>query len=171
LLLRTFRPQDVTPPYVDALNDPEVVHLTEARHRQWDWDGVIEYVGQSNIPGESHLIGIFLQESERHIGNIRIFNFSQRHRRLELGIMIFDKTQWGKGYGTESLSAVTDYAFQTLKMHRVCADYYVANTGSARIFAKAGFVIEGLYKAHCVLDGEYVDSVRIAKINTNPASL
>ena len=170
LHLRELTAAEVTQEYVDALNDPEVVGLTEARHVKWNWQSVVIYVKESNISGESQLIGIFLKESNQHIGNIRIFNFSQRHRRMELGIMIFDKSQWGKGYGTEALTAVTEYTFNTLKLHRVCADYYATNTASARIFSKAGYEIEGVYKEHCILDGEYIDSVRVAKINNPEAS-
>jgi RimJ/RimL family protein N-acetyltransferase len=46
------------------------------------------------------------------------------------------------------------------------ADYYAINTGSSKVFEKAGFSIEGVFKDHFMLDGKYIDSVRIAKINS-----
>ena len=78
---------------------------------------------------------------------------------------MFDKSEWNKGYGTEALNCVCNYVFEDLNLHRVCADYYSNNEGSRRMFEKAGFKIEGIFKEHFLLDGKYVDSVRVAKIN------
>lgn len=165
LYLRPLSVSDITQEYINALNDKEVVRLTEARHQKWDEENVKRYVEESNVENVSQLIGIFLRESDRHIGNIRLFNFNSKHKRVELGIMLFDKSQWSKGYGTESLIAVTNYAFNELELHKICADYYSVNNASASMFKKAGFEIEGVFKDHFLLDGEYVDSVRIAKFN------
>jgi len=165
LYLRPLSIDDITPEYIDALNDKEVVKLTEARHQKWDEESVKKYVKDSNLEGQSQLAGIFLRKSGKHIGNIRLFNFSPRHKRVELGIMLFDKSQWSKGYGAQSLEAMANYVFSDLKLHKICADYYSVNVASAGMFKKAGFEIEGVYKEHFRLDGDYVDSVRIAKFN------
>ena len=165
LYLRQLTVEDITQAYVDALNDPKVVRLTEAKHFKWNRESVIEYVEKSNVEGESLLLGIFVKGSNKHIGNIRLFNFSKQHHRVELGIMIFDKSQWNKGYGTEALIAVTGYVFGVLELHRICADYYAVNAASARMFEKVGFKIEGVFRDHFFLDGEYVNSIRIARIN------
>lgn len=164
LYLRPMSVSDVSQEYVTALNDTEVVRLTEARHQKWDNESARRYVVESNAEGISQLIGVFLRKSAKHIGNIRLSNFSARHKRAELGIMIWDKSQWSKGYGAESLMAITDYAFNRLELHKICADYYSVNLASARMFEKAGFKIEGVFKEHFLLDGVYVDSVRIAKV-------
>jgi RimJ/RimL family protein N-acetyltransferase len=165
LLLKSFRAKDITDEYVNALNDKSIVGLTEARHKTWGYANVKKFVNQS-VPKNGYLlVGIFLKENGKHIGNIRLVGISDQHKRAELGIMLFDKSQWGKGYGTESLNAVVDYAFKEMKLHRICADYYSVNAASAKIFEKAGFVIEGVFKDHFLLDGKFVDSVRVAKIS------
>ena len=69
--------------------------------------------------------------------------------------MIWDKSQWSKGYGAESLTAVCNYAFNELKLHKIHADYYHLNDASAKMFKKAGFEIQGLFKDHFLLDGEF----------------
>jgi len=165
LYLRPLSISDITQEYIDALNDEEVVKLTEARHQKWDEVSVKRYIIESNVGGVSQLVGIFLRESDKHIGNIRLFNFSTKHKRAELGIMLFNKSQWSKGYGTEALNAITNYAFNELKLHKICADYYSVNVASSKMFKKAGFEIEGVFKEHFLLDGNYVDSVRVAKFS------
>ena len=115
LNLRPLLIDDVTSEYIKALNNPEVIKLTEARHQKWNEDNVKKYIVKSNIEGVSELIGIFLKENNKHIGNIRLSNFSPQHKRVELGIMIFDKLEWHKGYGTEALKAVSEYVFKDLR--------------------------------------------------------
>ena len=168
LLLRNLRESDVTSAYVSGLNDPEVTDQTEARGRRWSEAEIRSYVAESNQPGVSQLIGIFLREGRKHIGNIRLSGISARHQRVDLGIMIFDKAEWGKGYATESLEGVSGYVFKALGFNRICADYHATNTSSARIFAKAGFVREGVFRRHFRVDGAYVDSVRVARLASDP---
>lgn len=170
LVLRMVTPADVTPAYIEAMNDPAVVSLTEARHHAWDRPRVLQFIERSNREGISTLIGIFLKYGGRHIGNLRLFNFHPVHRRAELSFIIFDTAQWSKGYATEAVLAVCRYAFDVWGLHRIHADYYAANAASARLFDKAGFRIEGRYRDHFFSDGRYTDSIRVGKLNPAEAS-
>lgn len=170
LCLRLFRIEDIREPYLLALQDEEVVRHTEVRHRRWIKESVKEFVRQSNRPGESLLIGLFLKSTGQHIGNIRLFNFSEIHRRLELSIMIYNKNEWGKGYGAEAIKGIENYVFKELKYHKICADYHAPNVGSARMFEKCGYQIEGIFKEHFWVEGHFVASVRIAKYSSNTIS-
>jgi len=115
LYLRALKPQDITINYCQALNDPQIVRLTEARYKKWKKQKVIDYVVKAdNLKKNSLLIGIFVKNTNKHIGNIRLHSYHDYNKRVELGIMIFDKNEWGKGYGTESLKAVTDYILNNL---------------------------------------------------------
>ncbi len=165
LSLRPLAIDDITEAYIEALRDPEVLRWTEARHVSWDRERVVQFVKQSNVEGHSLLVGIFMKPSGRHIGNLRLFNFHPVHRRAELSFLIFDRSEWGKGYATEAVEALTHYAFDTLKLHRIHADYYAMNHGSAKVFQKAGYAIEGIFKDHVFVEESYADSIRIAKVN------
>ena len=165
LIIRPLTPADVTPAYVAGLNDPDVTRQTEAYGRAWSMEEVLQYVRTSNTPGVSELHGLFLADSCKHVGNVRLFAFTARHLRCELGIMIFDKQQWGRGLGSEALSAIVEHVFSRKGLQSVCADYHATNRASARIFSKAGFAIEGVFREHFRVDGQYVDSVRVAKLS------
>lgn len=168
LHLRIFTLKDITPEYIKALNLKEVVGLTESRYRKWDTQSVKNYVKEkANKPGDSLMIGIFLKKHGEHIGNIRLHSFSTYNKRLEVGFMIWDKNQWGKGYATEALGAIYNYIFDVMKFHKIEAEYYSINKAPAKIAKKLGFKIEGVIKDHFIVDGKYVDAVRIAKFNPN----
>jgi len=165
LYLKVFTDSDVTQKYVDALNDPTVMGLTESRYSKdpMTVKKAIEYAKWAN-QDNSIFFGIF-EKSGNHIGNIRLHTISEHNRRAELGIMIFDKNQWGKGLATEALMGITNFAFTDLGLHKVEAEYYATNYPSQRLFEKAGYSIEGIIKDHFVVDGSYVNAVRIGKIN------
>ncbi len=166
LHLRIFTIKDITPEYVKALNKKEVIGLTESRYRKWDMQSVKEYVRENAYkPHDSLMIGMFLKENGKHIGNIRLHSFSTYNKRVEVGAMIWDKTQWGKGYASEALGTIYDYIFNTLKLHKIEAEYYSINEAPAKIAKKLEFKIEGVLKDHFVINGKYIDAVRIAKIN------
>lgn len=165
LVLRELRAEDVSDAYVGGLNDPEVTAQTEARGRTFTAEEVRRYVVESNQAGVSQLIGLMLKPDGKHIGNIRLSGFSSRHRRVDLGIMLFDKTAWGRGLGTEALLGACTYVFGALRMHRICADYHRTNLSSRRIFQKAGFVEEGVFRDHFLVDGAFVDSIRVGKLD------
>lgn len=166
LHLRILKVSDVTPEYVRALNKKEIIGLTESRYRLWDSKEVEHYVRKmANIPGQSLLVGIFIKDDKRHIGNMRLHSFSKFNKRVELGILIWDKREWGKGYATEALETLIEYIFNQLKLHKICAEYYSINKGSQNLFKKLGFKKEGVFKDHFIVDGNYVNAIRIAKFN------
>lgn len=46
---------------------------------------------------------------------------------------------WGMGLMTEALTAVTDFAFHRLGIHRLYARYETDNPASGRVLEKCGF--------------------------------
>ena len=45
---------------------------------------------------------------------------------------------WGKGYGTEALRAVLDFAFEKMRVQKVIADHFSVNPASGGCMRKAG---------------------------------
>jgi len=167
LILRKFTKEDINQSYLNALNDPTIMGMTEARHIFWDRSEAEKFIENSNTDG-SILLSVLIDESKKPIGNIRLFNIHKVHLRAELSLLFYEKSEWGKGYATESIKALVDYAFERLKLHRVYADYYATNIASSKIFKKAGFKIEGVFKDHFLTkEMEYVDSIRIAITKSN----
>lgn len=68
--------------------------------------------------------------------------------------------QWGNGYCTAAVRLVTEYAFDQRRLHKVAADVYDHNPGSARVLEKVGFEREGVRRGEAYVDGEYRDLLR-----------
>ena len=86
------------------------------------------------------------------------------HCRAELSFIFYDQEEWGKGYATEALNSIVNFAFENMNLHRIHADYYENNLASSRVFEKLGFEIEGIYKQHFFLQSTYVNSIRVGRI-------
>ena len=91
--------------------------------------------------------------------------FTKCTRGRNSHFFFYETSEWGKGYATEAIEAIINYAFDTLELHRIYADYYNTNIASEKVFSKLGFKIEGVYKDHFWLNDRFVDSIRVAKIN------
>lgn len=105
-----------------------------------------------------------LKATNEIIGTVMIFNFDKEANQAEIGY-VFNKSHWGKGYGTECVALISDFAFRSLKLHKLHASVVDANIGSARILEKNEYMNEGRLKDHFFIEDKYYDSLLFGKIN------
>lgn len=165
IYMREVRDSDVNETYYRWMNDPEIIHYLESRFAPNSRSSLLEYVKSFQGNKDSIFLAIVLKENDTHIGNIKIGPINWIHRLADIGIIIGEKDCWGKGYASEAISLLTDFAFNTLNLHKVTAACYEQNVGSLEAFQKAGFEIEGVRKQHCFSDGNYVGTILLGKIN------
>lgn len=165
LYLKPFTVGDVTEEYIGWLNDPEVNQFLESRFEHHTLESSRVYVEKISQNPANIFLAIMSKDTGRHIGNIKLGPIDSHHKVGSIGLMIGDKNSWGKGLATEAVKLLTDYAFDTLKLHKVTAGAYENNAGSIKIFLKLGFFEEGRRKKHMRFDYGYVDYVLLAKLN------
>ena len=165
IILREVRLSDVNANYHRWMNDPEVIRYLECRFSANSMDAIKDFVHRMLNDRDNIFLAIILKDGDRHIGNIKIGSINRIHRLADIGLLIGEKDCWGKGYATEALRLVTNYAFNTLNLHKLIAGCYAGNKGSEKAFKKAGFVVEGIRKKHHYCDGIYVDSIILGLLN------
>ena len=67
---------------------------------------------------------------------------NKKYKRAEVWYKIHSEF-WRNGYATESLKAVLNFGFETLKLNRIEAGCAVDNVGSFKVLEKAGMIREG----------------------------
>jgi diamine N-acetyltransferase len=72
------------------------------------------------------------------VGVADMMSFDAKNNRAEVGIII-ERQYRGKGYGTQSLALLADYALRILHLHQLYAVVALDNEKSLRVFEKAGF--------------------------------
>ena len=162
IFLRKVQLGDVCQKYVNWLNDSEVNQYLETRYQVQTISSVSKYVKKMVNKDDEYFFAICLNENEKHIGNIKLGPVNLVHKFGEISLLIGDKNQWGKGYATEAIYSITNFAFDVLELHKLTAGCYADNIGSIKSFKKVGFFNEGNWKDHYYSNGEYVDRVCLA---------
>ena len=152
----------VSEDYINAMSDHSLIMYTEARWRKWNRSSVLDFVEQNLKSEECVLFGIFL--NDRHVGNVRLHSRDAQNYTCEIGILVFARDVWGQGVGTSSILMAMSYACSNWGVTRFMADYFEENSASNRLFEKAGFVLEGIFRNHFQnMDGSFSHSIRVAK--------
>ncbi len=105
---------------------------------------------------------IVVKENDRVIGETGLLRMFHPWRTTDLSIIIGDKTAWGKGYGTEALYLLLDYAFGYLNFHRVSIGVVGSNERAIRFYKKAGFMQEGIQREGYYYNHSYQDFVMMS---------
>jgi len=88
------------------------------------------------------------------IGEIGLTPYKEDNKaRFSIGI--FDVTKFGLGIGTEVAKMVLDYAFNTLKYHKVYLRVLEYNKRAIRCYGKCGFIKEGFDREGALIEGKY----------------
>jgi RimJ/RimL family protein N-acetyltransferase len=161
VLLRAFRPDDLEV-LTEWQNDVETELLSGgAPPRPTTRESMAEL--WERISKDRGGAAFIIEADGKAIGHCGLFNDDVEARRIELGITIGDKDRWGKGYGTEIVNLLVDYAFRMRNIRKVHLSALANNPRAIASYTKAGFVEEGRQRAHAWSGGEYVDLVHMAR--------
>ena len=92
-----------------------------------------------------------------------IFNFDHEANHAEIGY-VFHNSHWGKGYGTETVALINEFAFKSLKLHKLHARVVDSNVGSISVLEKNNFKVEGRLKDYYFIDSSYYDGMLFGKL-------
>ena len=163
IYLKLLTPEDVDQSYVDWMNDPEITQFLESRWNTYSLEEIKEYVKQTNSTTSNFLFGIFLKDTNEHIGNIKIGNINQTHKFGDVGLIIGKKAVWCKGYGAEAIQLLTRYSFEKLGLNKIIAGIYANNLGSYKAFVKCNYREVGRLKNHRWYKDSFVDEILVEK--------
>lgn len=155
----TLRPieRDDLPRYVTWLNDPEVSHHLRL-YLPLNLDDETDWYEQQRKDNTTQNFAIVNEQNEP-IGSIGLIHINHREQNAELGIVIGDKTQWGKGYCREAVQLLLDFAFAELNLHRIYLYVDVSHAHAIRCYLKCGFVDEGHLRDAVYHRGHFEDQL------------
>lgn len=96
-----------------------------------------------------------IRKNGKLIGLVNLDDIDWVNSHAEIGIALTDQAEHGKGYASEALSLMVDYAFEVLGLHRLWARIIEGNLPSVRLFEHAGFKNEGEMKDHVKREGKW----------------
>ncbi|MBK8824665.1 MAG: GNAT family N-acetyltransferase [Anaerolineales bacterium] len=158
--LRAAEREDVKNFYV-WVNDPDVtrylsLYLPMSTVDEENWFNSMTQRSQSE---KTLVIEVRDGNGWKMIGNCGVFDIDTIGRLGEIGIMLGEKDEWDKGYGTEAMSLLVRHCFETLNFNRVYLRVYAENLRAKRAYEKAGFVEEGRLREAVYKNGKYDDVI------------
>ncbi|BAO75060.1 GNAT family N-acetyltransferase [Winogradskyella sp. PG-2] len=146
--------------YVSWINDPEVNMYIETRGN-YTLELLKAYV-EEQYKNEIFFWAIHLKSTKKHIGNIKIDPIDYKTNFGDYGILMGDKTNWGKGYGKEATLRILDYCFNEIKLSKVKLGVIEDNNKAVELYKNIGFKIDGVTRDIGVYNNKLCNSLNMS---------
>ena len=162
LILRPFSIEDIEDVYEYAKDDRVTEFLTWQSHNNISETEQVVKEFYMNEPG---IYAIELKEEEKCIGCIDL-RVDIQNNKGSFGY-VMNHSYWNKGYMSEALNLLLNFAFTELELNRIESTYYSGNDASGRVMQKCGMKYEGTGLQELRVFGTYHDVVHYAILKQN----
>lgn len=156
--LRALEPEDLE--FVYALeNDLSVweISQTQTPYSKFLIHQYLENAQQDIYQAKQLRLAICVNDTFDAIGLIDLFEFDPKNHRAGIGIIIQKSNNRNKGFGSQALELLVNYAFENLEVHQLFANIAVTNEASVKLFTTFGFQLIGVKKDWNFNQGNYSD--------------
>ncbi len=108
----------------------------------------------STAPRTVYDLAICLPGDERYLGRAGLGIARPEHREASVWFHL-RRDHWGRGLASGALTALLDFAFDELGLHRVFGDCDPRNLNSARLMERVGMVREAHFRENYWVKGEW----------------
>jgi [ribosomal protein S5]-alanine N-acetyltransferase len=108
-------------------------------------------------------------KTDHCLGMVNYHDGHIRSRRVAIGYIV-DPAYHQKGIATEAVSAMLDFCFGELGLHRAQAFIHPENTASRKLVEKLGFHCEGLLRDNLRVGDDWRDDMLYALLETDHRS-
>jgi RimJ/RimL family protein N-acetyltransferase len=138
------------------LSEPEVARLT-GTHRLPDPQSAYAWVASRASQQDRLDMAVVELATGACVGEAVLNQWDPGNRSCNFRIAIATAAQ-GRGLGTEATRLLVGYGFEVLALHRISLEVYAFNPRAMHVYAKAGFVAEGVLRESLHWDGRWVDA-------------
>lgn len=156
------------PAILELRSNPETMKFIP-RPLLLDIEGALAHIKMINDKIDENLDinwAVTEKNSDKCIGIIGFFRTQPEHFRTELGYMILPQHK-GKGYVTEGVNTLLDFAFNQLNFHSIEATIDSRHVSSERVLIKNGFTKEAHFKENFFYNNEFTDTVIYSLLKRN----
>lgn len=107
---------------------------------------------------------VALKENEEGIGTVILSDIDRKNGVAQVHIKMDKQRGRGKGYGSDALNAIVNYAFNEMRLNCIYADVLEYNTVSQKLFEKCGFHRDGVLRSRVFKGGKYINVVSYSRL-------
>lgn len=97
------------------------------------------------------------ENTKRAVGTLILSEIDSKNGTGHIHIKMSKSEGRGKGYGSDAVMALTQYAFNELRLNCIYANILPYNDASIHLFEKCGFKRDGVLRARIFKKGEFFD--------------
>ncbi|KAJ4482167.1 acyl-CoA N-acyltransferase [Lentinula aciculospora] len=101
------------------------------------------------------------KDGNEFVGFTNLFDLQTKNQDVRFGLALLPEF-WGRGFATEIMRFVVDYAFLELALHRVTLNVFESNVAAIRVYEKIGFIREGVQRKANWMEGRWQDVIWMA---------
>lgn len=164
--------RELIPLFVKWINDFDVTRTLTVGNRPVTQEDEQAWYDKVSGPDTRSFV-IYDGQTLQPVGVAGILHINLLERSCEFGIMIGEKSAWGKGFGTETAKLCAGYAFRALSLHNVMLTVQADNERAIRAYRRAGFQDIGrrrgvVWQAGRCIDMIYMDCIAPDYFAANP---
>ena len=107
---------------------------------------------------------VALKENEEGIGTVILSDIDTKNGVAQVHIKMDKQRGRGKGYGSDALNTIVNYAFGEMRLNCIYADVLEYNTVSQKMFEKCGFHRDGVLRSRVFKGGRYINVVSYSRL-------
>ena len=130
--------------------------MVQSREEQLEF---IKRTWKMRQEGKGYFFAIIDKETKKYLGHVALCVNNHIARSFELGIFIYNKNDWNKGYGTDAMEVILHFGFNYLNLHRIGLSVYPNNERGIHVYKKLGFKETGRKRKTRFMNGEYRDEI------------
>ena len=151
--------RDHIPLYLRWMNDFETTRMIANSPRPMALEQETAWYEGAAADNGRPVFTIYERATGRAVGNCGLHEVDLINRRTVVGIMIGEPDARGRGYGTEAMRLLLDYAFTVLGMHSVMLTVFEYNFAGRRCYEKVGFREIGRRRESRWYNGRFWDEI------------
>lgn len=149
--------------YVNWMNDSEVFLYMESGGN-YTKEMLQSYIEEQESK-DILFWAIKIKATGKHIGNIKIDPVNPESNSGEYGILIGDKTEWGKGYAKEASLRIIAYCFEKLSFSQITLGVIEDNIKALELYKKMGFEIKTKLLNYGIYNNKVCNVIRMVLKN------
>ncbi|MFN8591609.1 MAG: GNAT family protein [Thermomicrobiales bacterium] len=151
--------RDQIPTFLTWMNDFATTRMLAVQPKPHSVERETAWFESAATSDDGFFFAIYERSSRRVIGNCGLVAIKHPHSCAEVGIMIGDPAARGRGYGTEAMRLLLDYAFTVAGLHNVMLRVFEFNAPAQRCYRKVGFKEIGRRRECRWFNGRYWDEI------------
>ena len=161
IYLRALTETDLEGNWYRWFNDPEVTRSQDKGYLPNTPEKQRQYHENIKDSDSDLVLAIVDMDTHQHIGNVGLHHINWIHRSAALGIVIGEKSSWGKGFGRQAWRMITRHGFETLNLNKITATTLEGNERSLACARASGYEIEGTQKEQMYKVGMFQDLILV----------